>query len=253
MALLANKTAVITGGNSGIGYATAADFLEKGAKVLITGRKPDAVQRAVHDLGNAAEGFTADQSSLEDAKKLAAYVHSRYGKIDILFVNAGVGKFVPLESATEAEFDEIMDINFKGAFFTVQALLPLLNEGGTIILLSSINAYLGMPGAAIYGASKAALNSLGRTLARELAPRKIRVNIVNPGPVDTPIFSKTGVPEEEAKAMQAKVVSGVPVGRIGRPEEVARLVSFLASDEATYINGGEYTIDGGALVHPLIL
>lgn len=246
---LQNKTAVITGGNSGIGYATAADFLAKGAKVLITGRKPEAVQQAAAALGKA-DSFIADQGRIEDSQKLAEYIRDRYGKIDILFVNAGVAAMEPFTNVTEASFDTVMDINLKGAFFTVQHLLPLINDGGTIILLSSVNAYAGMPGASVYSASKAGLNSLGRTLSRELASRKIRVNIVNPGPVATPILEKAGIPKEAINEEQ--LAKALPIGRIGQPEEIAKLVSFLASDDASFITGAEYNIDGGIITHPLI-
>ncbi|MEI3800547.1 MULTISPECIES: glucose 1-dehydrogenase [unclassified Chitinophaga] len=247
---LQNKTAVITGGNSGIGYATAADFLAKGAKVLITGRKPEAVQQAVAALGGEVDSFIADQGKINDSQKLAEYVRDRYGKIDILFVNAGVAAFASFADVTEASFDTVMDINLKGAFFTVQHLLPLINDGGTIILLSSVNALAGMPGAVVYSASKAGLNSLGRTLSRELASRKIRVNIVNPGPVATPILEKAGIPKEAISEEQ--LAKALPIGRIGQPEEIAKLVSFLASDDASFITGAEYNIDGGISVHPLI-
>ncbi|MGF6928621.1 NAD(P)-dependent dehydrogenase (short-subunit alcohol dehydrogenase family) [Chitinophaga sp. W2I13] len=247
---LRNKTAVITGGNSGIGYATAADFLAKGAKVLITGRKPEAVQQAATALGGEIDSFIADQGITADSQKLAEYVRDRYGKIDILFVNAGVAAFESVADVSEASFDTIMNINLKGAFFTVQHLLPLINDGGTIILLSSVNAYSGMPGASVYSASKAGLNSLGRTLSRELASRKIRVNIVNPGPVATPIFEKSGIPKEAVNEEQ--MAKSLPIGRIGQPEEIAKLVSFLASDDASFITGAEYNIDGGISVHPLI-
>ena len=250
MALLQNKTAVITGGNSGIGYATAADFLAKGARVLITGRKPAAVQQAAAALGKDTDSFIADQGKPEDTERLAEYVRDRYGKIDILFVNAGTGAFTAFADVTETDFDNIMNINLKGAFFTVQHLLPLINEGGTIILLSSVNAISGMPGTSVYSASKAGLNSLGRTLSRELAARKIRVNIVNPGPVDTPILEKAGIPKEAIDAEQ--LARTLPLGRIGQPEEIAKLVSFLASDDASFITGAEYNIDGGISVHPLI-
>ncbi|WP_143307464.1 glucose 1-dehydrogenase [Chitinophaga vietnamensis] len=248
MKQLANKVAVITGGNSGIGYATAEEFLKQGAKVLITGRNPGAVQRAALALGEQAEGITADQASLADAEQLAAHVEKTYGKIDILFVNAGVGKFFNFADTHEDDFDSIMNINFKGAYFTVKQLLPLINEGGTIIFLSSINAYFGMPGAAVYSASKAALNSLSRTLSRELVDRKIRVNTVNPGPVATPILEKAGFNAEEAVAFQQKLATNVPIGRIGQSPEVAKLVSFLASDDAAFINGVEYNVDGGLMV-----
>jgi NAD(P)-dependent dehydrogenase (short-subunit alcohol dehydrogenase family) len=250
MALLQNKTAVITGGNSGIGYATAADFLAKGARVLITGRKPAAVQQAAAALGKDTDSFIADQGKPEDTERLAEYVRDRYGKIDILFVNAGTGAFAAFADVTETDFDNIMNINLKGAFFTVQHLLPLINEGGTIILLSSVNAISGMPGTSVYSASKAGLNALGRTLSRELAARKIRVNTVNPGPVETPLLEKAGIPKTAVNAEQ--LAGKLPAGRIGQPEEIARLVSFLASDDASFITGAEYNVDGGISVHPLI-
>ncbi|KAG4069343.1 hypothetical protein HA402_012196 [Bradysia odoriphaga] len=249
MDLLKNKTAVITGGNSGIGYATAADFVAKGAKVLITGRKPEAVQQAAAALGGV-DSFIADQGQTGDSEKLAAYVRDRYGKIDILFVNAGIASLGVFASVTEEAFDSVMNINLKGAFFTVQHLLPLINDGGAIILLSSVMAYAGMPGGSVYSASKAGLNSLGRTLARELADRKIRVNVVNPGPVATTILEKAGIPKEAINEEQ--LAKGLPLGRIGQPEEIAKLVAFLASDEASFITGAEYNIDGGVNVHPLL-
>ncbi|NSL85236.1 SDR family oxidoreductase [Chitinophaga solisilvae] len=247
---LKNKTAIITGGNSGIGYATAADFLAKGARVLITGRNPGAVQRAVHSLGFPAEGFTADQSSTDDTKKLAEYVRSRYGKVDILFINAGIAKFSGITDVTEEDFDAIMNINFRGAFFTVQQLLPLLNDGGSIVFLSATNAYAGMPGTAVLSASKAAINSLARTLSRELAPRHIRVNTIIGGPIDTPILEKIGVSHDQAGDIRKKMTASIPLGRLGESSEVANLVSFLVSDGARFITGGEYSIDGGLMVHP---
>ncbi|MBV8251846.1 MAG: SDR family oxidoreductase [Chitinophaga sp.] len=242
-----DKTVVVTGGNSGIGFATAEEFLAKGYRVLITGRNPDAVKKAVQQLGEPAAGFTADQQSLEDTKQLAEYIRNRYGKIDVLFINAGVGKFASFQDTDEGHFDTVMDINFKGAFFTAQYLLPLINEGGSIIFLSSINALVGMPGTAVYSASKAALNSLARTLSRELAPRKIRVNAVNPGPIQTPIFDKAGFQAEALEHFSTLV----PMKRIGQPAEVAKLVTFLASDDASFITGSEVNVDGGFAVHPL--
>ncbi|MBV8251845.1 MAG: SDR family oxidoreductase [Chitinophaga sp.] len=241
------QTVVITGGNSGIGYATAEEFLGRGYRTLITGRNPAAIQEAVYQLGFPAEGFTADQRSLEDAQKLADYVRSRYGKIDVLVINAGVGKFGPFEATTEELFDEVMDINFKGAFFTVQHLLPLLNEGASIVFLSSSNANGGMPGASVHSASKAAINSLARTLSRELAPKKIRVNTIVPGPVDTPILQKAGLGQDTL----AHMASRIPLGRVAVPAEIAKLAGFITSEDATFINGAEFSIDGGFSVHPL--
>lgn len=249
---LTNKVAVITGGNAGIGFATAQEFLARGAKVVITGRKPDAVDQAVAALGSGADGFVADQGKLQDADALAKYVESKYGQVDTVFVNAGIGAFASFAEVSEAQFDDIMDINFKGAFFTTQKLLPLVKDGGSIIFLSSVNALGGMPGTVVYGASKAALNSLSRTLARELAPRNIRVNAVNPGPVRTTILHKTGLSATEVDAIYDQMGKTVPLQRIGESEEVAKLVAFLASDDSKFISGAELNIDGALMVHPLL-
>jgi NAD(P)-dependent dehydrogenase (short-subunit alcohol dehydrogenase family) len=249
---LQHKVAVITGGNSGIGFATAQEFLAKGAKVIITGRKKAAVEEAVAALGAGADGFVADQGKLQDADALARHIEAKYGAIDILFVNAGIAYFSAFAEVSESQFDEIMDINFKGAFFTAQKLLPLLKDGGALIFLSSVNAYAGMPGTAVYGASKAAMNSLTRTLARELASRNIRVNVVNPGPIKTAIFGKTGRSEAEVDVMLEQIKGAVPLQRVGESAEVAKLVAFLASDDSKFITGAELNIDGGIAVHPLI-
>jgi NAD(P)-dependent dehydrogenase (short-subunit alcohol dehydrogenase family) len=249
---LENKVAVITGGNSGIGYATAQEFIAKGAKVLITGRREEAVEKAVVDLGGLADGFVADQGKTKDAAALAKYVADKYGQIDVLFVNAGIGAFAPFPEITESQFDEVMNINFKGAFFTSQQLLPLIKDGGSLIYLSSVNANGGMPGSSIYGTSKAAMNSLARILARELAPRKIRVNAVNPGPVRTEIIAKQGLSLAEVDALYDNLAAQVPLQRVGGADEVAKLVAFLASDESRYITGAELNIDGGLMVHPLL-
>ncbi|EED31185.1 oxidoreductase, short chain dehydrogenase/reductase family [gamma proteobacterium NOR5-3] len=247
---LTGKTAIVTGGNSGIGYATAKKLSESGAKVLITGRREDALEKASNELGVSA--FVADQSDLAATDRLASYARTELGPIDILFINAGVFSAAPIEQLSETQFDAIMDINFKGAFFTLQKLLPVLRDGASVINLSSINAYTGMPNTAVYGASKAALNSLTRTAASELAPRGIRVNAVNPGPVQTEIFGKSGLPPEAIQEFASALQQRIPLKRFGNAEEVASLVAFLASDEAGFITGAEINIDGGTNVNPIL-
>lgn len=250
MSKLTGKVAVVTGGNSGIGYATAKELIEQGAEVIITGRKEAAVKTAAAELG--ATGFVSDQGDLKAIDELVASVKNQFGQIDILFINAGVFSGAPLGQITEELFDYIMDINFKGALFTLQQFLPILKDGGSIINLSSINAYTGMATTAVYGASKAALNSLTRTAATELSGRKIRVNSVNPGPVNTPIFGKTGMPEDQLNAFAGAMQQRIPLKEFGSPEAIAKLVGFLASDDAWFITGAEYNIDGGINVNPLL-
>lgn len=247
---LKGKKAVVTGGNSGIGYATAQDLLAKGAEVIITGRNQERVEKAASDLG--VKGIVADQGSLSDIEQLVAAVKEQWGSVDILFVNAGIFAPAPVGSITEEMFDLQMGINFKGAVFTTEKFLPILSEGASIINLSSINAYTGMANTAIYAASKAALNSYTRTASTELAPRGIRINSVNPGPVNTPIFGKTGMPEEQLMGMAQAMQNRIPLKRMGTPEDIAKLVSFLASDDASFITGSEYNIDGGMNINPLL-
>ena len=250
METLKGKNAVVTGGNSGIGFATAKKLREQGAEVIIAGRNEERVASAASELGVA--GLVADVTSLTALDRLVEVVAAELGNLDILFVNAGIFQPAPVGQISEELFDHQMGINFKGAVFTIEKFLPLLREGASIINLSSVNAYTGMPNTAVYAASKAALNSYTRTAATELAPRKIRINAVNPGPVYTPIFAKTGMSEDQlngfAKAMQDRV----PLKRFGQPEDIANLVSFLASDEASFITGSEYNIDGGININPLL-
>jgi NAD(P)-dependent dehydrogenase (short-subunit alcohol dehydrogenase family) len=250
MSKLDGKTAVVTGGSSGIGYATAKKIRELGAKVIITGRNPEAVEKAAKEIG--AVGLVADQASLGDIDSLVERAREELGGVDVLFINAGIAAFAPVEHLSEEQFDATMDINFKGAFFTLQKFLPILRDGASVINLSSINAYTGMPNTAVYAASKAALNSLTRTAAYELAPRKIRVNAVNPGPTNTAIFGKLGMPDEAVQEFASAMQNRIPLKRFGEPEDVATLVAFLASDEASFITGAEYNIDGGTNLNPLL-
>lgn len=247
---LKGKIAVVTGGNSGIGYATAQYFKEAGANVIITGRRADRVFTAAVELG--VKGIVADVTDLSAIDALVAQVKSEFGKIDVLFVNAGVFNPAPVGQISEDMFDMQMGINFKGALFTTEKFLPIINDGGSIINLSSINAYTGMPNTAIYAASKAALNSYTRTASTELAPRKIRVNSVNPGPTFTPIFGKTGMAEDQLNEFAGAMQNRIPLKRFGQPEDIAKLVTFLASDDSSFITGGEYNIDGGININPLL-
>lgn len=250
MSNLQGKVAVVTGGNSGIGYATAKTFKDRGATVIITGRSAERVNQAADELG--VQGIVADVSDLQQIDQLAAQVKAGQGQVDILFVNAGIFTPAPVGQISEDYFDNLMDINFKGAVFTVEKFLPILSEGASIINLSSVNAYTGMPNTAIYAASKAAMNSYTRTAATELAPRKIRINSVNPGPIQTPIFGKTGMAEEQLHGFAAAMQERIPLKRFGQPEEIAKLVAFLASNDAAFITGAEYNIDGGINVNPLL-
>lgn len=250
MNTLNQKTAIITGGNSGIGYATAKLFKEKGAKVIITGRNADAIKNAAFELG--VTGYISDQGSLPAIDKLAADVKSDFGTIDIIFLNAGIANFAPFEQSTETHFDEIIDINLKGVFFTLQKLLPLLNDGGSVIFNTSVNASVGMPNSGVYAASKAALIGLNRVLATELSVRKIRVNCISPGPVETPVYQKLGLNVEEVAGFSKVLSDKILLKRFGQAEEIARLAAFLGSDDSSFITGTEIVIDGGLIVNPVI-
>lgn len=250
MSRLNGKVAVITGGNSGIGYAAAQDFKAEGATVYITGRNAERVQNAAAELG--VDGIVADVSNVQHIDEMVSKITAKHQKIDVLFINAGVFFPTPLGQIDENLFDQNMDINFKGAVFTLEKFLPYLSEGASVINLSSINAKSGMPNALAYSASKAAMNAFTRTAAIELAPRNIRVNSVNPGPVTTGIFGKTGMDEETLTGLATALQNRVPIKKFGTPESIAKLVTFLASDEAWYITGGDYDIDGGMIINPIL-
>ena len=250
MSKLNGKIAVVTGGNSGIGYASAKEMKENGATVIITGRSAEKVAKASQDFG--VKGIVADVESISAIEDLVEQVKTDFGKVDVLFVNAGIFQAAPIGQISEEMFDHQMGINFKGAFFTTEKFLPILNDGASIINLSSVIAYTGMPNTAVYAASKAALNAYARTAATELAPRKIRVNVINSGPIATPIYSKTGMEEEQLNGFAEAMQNRIPLKRFGQPEEVAKLVSFLASDDASFITGSEYNIDGGININPLL-
>src|SRR5277367_2149239 len=219
---LQDKVAVITGGNSGIGLATARELKQQGARVIIIGRKTEAVAAAAREIGGDTLGLVADVSRIEDIERVFQTIREKVGHIDILFANAGVAKFAPLAESTEELFDEMTNTNFKGAYFTTKYALPLLTDGASVVFTSSSVAHFGMPGASIYAAGKAALNNLVKTLALEVASRKIRVNVVSPGPIATPIFGKMGLPEAAVQAMSGAIVAQVPLARVGQPGEIAK-------------------------------
>ncbi len=239
------KVAVITGGNSGIGLATANRFYQEGAKVAISGRSQKTLDEASKAIGSGLFAFKADVAKLPDLDRFYRAVVEKFGKFDILFVNAGVAKFLPVENADEAHYDEIFDINTKGAYYSIQKALPHINDGGSIILNTSVAGTKGTINPSVYSATKAALRSFSRTLAAELVARNIRVNSVAPGPIETPIFGRTGLSQEALDEFAQGIVSRVPMKRLGRPEEVAGTVAFLASTDASYITGVEINVDGG--------
>jgi NAD(P)-dependent dehydrogenase (short-subunit alcohol dehydrogenase family) len=245
MTRLTNKTSLITGGTSGIGLETARQFVAEGARVAITGTNPKTIEAARAELGDDVLIIRADASDVAAQTMVAAEIEKAFGKLDIVFINAGVADLRPVENWDEAGFDRTFDINVKGPFFLVQALLPLLSNPASIVLNTSVNAHVGMPTSSVYGASKAALLSMARTLSGELIGRGIRVNAVSPGPIATPLYSKLGLSEEGTKAMAAGVLAQVPAARFGTPTEIAKAVVFLASDEASFTVGAELQIDGG--------
>ncbi|HET6640856.1 MAG TPA: glucose 1-dehydrogenase [Nitrososphaeraceae archaeon] len=245
MKKLEGKVAVITGGNSGIGLATAQQFVSEGAYIFITGRRQSELDAAVKQIGENVSSVQGDVSNLEDLDRLYAKVKEQKGMIDILFANAGVGELSLLGTITEAEFDKIFGVNVKGLLFTVQKALPLFRDGGSIILNASIGGSKGIEATSVYSASKAAVRSFARTWAAELKHRRIRINAISPGPIDTPAFNGLARTREEVDQIKTNLASKVPLGRMGMPDEVAKAVLFLASDDSSFITGIELFVDGG--------
>ena len=243
---LKNKVAVITGGNSGIGYATAKQLKEQGATVIITGRRKEAIEKAALDLGVTA--IVADQSSVSDIENLASKVKEDFGQVDILFINAGIAGLGNIEQAREALFDSIINVNFKGAYFTLSKFIPILKDGASVVFLSSNTASMPGPGSSIYSSSKTALNSVMRSAALELAPRKIRVNSVSPGPTETEVMNKVGLDTTTVKSIMDVVIEKVPLKQMGTSEDVAKMVAYLSSDAAKFITGADFIMDGGMVL-----
>jgi NAD(P)-dependent dehydrogenase (short-subunit alcohol dehydrogenase family) len=242
---LQNKIAVITGGNSGIGLATAHEFKAQGARVVIIGRKPEAVAAAAKEIGGDTLGLVADVSKVAELDAAFRAISEKFGRVDVLFANAGIAKFLPFGEVTEEFFLEQTATNVKGAYFTAQKALPLLSEGASVIFTSSTVAHFGMPGSSVYSMTKVALINLAKTLAVELAPKKIRVNVVSPGPIATPIFSKMGLPEAAVNELGGAILAQVPLARFGEAAEIAKAVAYLASADATFVTGTELLVDGG--------
>ena len=239
MTNLKNKVAVITGGNSGIGYATAKKLSEDGVQVIITGRRKEAIEKAASELN--VTGLIADQSNLQAIEGLVTEVTSRFGKIDVLLINAGITKFATIELMTENVFDEIMNVNFRGAYFTLSKFIPILNDNASVVLLSSTSATISPQSASVYAASKAAINAVMKIAALELAFRKIRVNAVSPGPIATEIMNKIGLDDK----LENQLIGSIPLARMDKADEVAYLIILLSSKQASFITGSNFLVDGG--------
>lgn len=240
-----NKNILVTGGNSGIGLATAQAFAAEGGRVAITGRDPDTLRTAAATLGEGAIAVVSDAGSLSDIDELADRLSSEFGRLDVVFVNAGIARFGSSSDMTESVWDESFAANVKGPYFLIQKIAPIMTDGGSIVLNGSVNAHVGMPGSSVYAASKAALLSLRRTLSSELIGNGIRVNVVSPGPVTTPIYGRLGLPEADLNEMAAGIQGQIALGRFGEPDEIAASVLHLASEESSFIVGSELIVDGG--------
>lgn len=242
---LNGKIAVITGGNSGIGLETAKLFAKEGAKVVITGRRQSELDVAIKAIGANVRAIQGDVSKISDLERLFSDIKKNEGKVDVLFANAGVGEFCAVEEVSEEHFDKHFDINVKGLFFTVQKALPLMKSGGSIILNASIAAQKGMNAFSVYCATKAAVRSFARSWTVDLKDRGIRVNSISPGPIETPIFGKMGLNDTQVQQFTDSIGSQVPMGRMGKPEEIASAALFLATSDSSYVTGVDLCVDGG--------
>ena len=241
------QNVVVIGGNSGIGLSAARGFAQEGAHVVITGRAEDTLRSAAEQIGHGALAIRSDIGDLSQIRQLFAQLAAQLGHIDVLFVNAGIGAFQPIEKVTEQDWDNIHAINLKGVFFTVQQALPLLRKGSSIVLTGSIGALKGIATGSVYAASKAGLRALGRCFAAELVGKGIRVNVVSPGPTDTPIIGRTaGLPPQAIPAIREQMIRNIPMHRMGTAAEVAAAVLFLASNDSAFVTGIDFLVDGGA-------
>lgn len=242
---LEGKIALVTGGSSGIGLATAQQFVKEGAFVYITGRRQAELDKAVKAIGTSVKAVRADASNLADLDRLFGQIKQEKGRLDIVFANAGQAKFLLLQDVTEEHYNQTFDTNVKGVLFTVQKALPLIPDGGSIILNASVVSQKGVASASVYSATKAAVRSFARTLTADLKDRRIRVNAISPGPIETPIFDGFGESEQQRQDLKNGFASLVPLGRMGQPEEIAKAAAFLASSDASFVAGAELFVDGG--------
>ncbi|EJJ31025.1 SDR family oxidoreductase [Rhizobium sp. CF142] len=249
MTRLSGKRTLITGGTTGIGLGAAKQFLNEGARVVVTGNNPDTIAQAKSVLGSEVAVIKADSASVEEQRALAAAVKEHYGQLDVAFLNAGISIWQPIESWTTEVFDRIFAINVKGPYFLIQALLPVFANPASVVLNTSINAHVGAATSSVYGATKAAFLNLSKTLSAELLQRGIRFNAVSPGPIDTPLYDKLGVPDAYREQINKDIIAGIPAGRFGNAAEVAKAVVYLASDESAWTVGSEIVVDGGRMLN----